>query len=103
MPRTYSIAEAKSLLGRVVHEAEEEAPVELTRRGRPVAFFDQFLPLYRLGLRSDLSFDKESVLAKVFAGRFWGVHPFALELWPLFARQKFFRISTRVPFEQLRR
>ena len=37
MPKTYSIAEAKSLLGRVVNEAESEEPVELTRRGRPVA------------------------------------------------------------------
>lgn len=37
MSKTYSIAEAKNRLSRVVHEAEEEAPVELTRRGRPVA------------------------------------------------------------------
>jgi prevent-host-death family protein len=37
MSRSYSIAEAKNVLGRVVHEAEEGPPVELTRRGRPVA------------------------------------------------------------------
>ncbi|RMH19097.1 MAG: type II toxin-antitoxin system Phd/YefM family antitoxin [Acidobacteria bacterium] len=37
MAKTYSIAEAKNHLSRVVHEAEKEAPVELTRRGRPVA------------------------------------------------------------------
>lgn len=37
MTKSYSIAQAKNLLGRVVHEAEEGAQVELTRRGRPVA------------------------------------------------------------------
>lgn len=37
MTKSYSIAEAKNVLGRVVHEAEEGSPVELTRRGRPVA------------------------------------------------------------------
>ena len=35
--KSYSIAEAKSHLGRLVHQAEEGPPVELTRRGRPVA------------------------------------------------------------------
>jgi len=35
--KSYSIAQAKNLLGRLVHEAEEGSPVELTRRGRPVA------------------------------------------------------------------
>ena len=34
---TYSIAEARNQLSRVVHEAEDGNPVELTRRGRPVA------------------------------------------------------------------
>ncbi len=37
MARSYSIAEAKNLLGRAVHEAEASGPVQLTRRGRPVA------------------------------------------------------------------
>lgn len=37
MQKTYSIAEAKNRLSRVVHEAEATAPVELTRRGQPVA------------------------------------------------------------------
>ena len=37
MSKTYSIAEAKSHLSRLVHQVEEGAPVELTRRGRPVA------------------------------------------------------------------
>ncbi len=35
--QSYSIAEAKSHLGRLVHEVEAGPPVELTRRGRPVA------------------------------------------------------------------
>lgn len=37
MTKRYSIAEAKNQLSRVVHEAEAELAVELTRRGRPVA------------------------------------------------------------------
>lgn len=35
--RSYSIAEAKNHLSGLVHEVEEQGPVELTRRGRPVA------------------------------------------------------------------
>jgi prevent-host-death family protein len=35
--KSYSIAEAKNVLGRVVHEAEAGQRVEITRRGRPVA------------------------------------------------------------------
>jgi prevent-host-death family protein len=34
---TYSIAEANSKLAQIVREAEEGRPVELTRRGQPVA------------------------------------------------------------------
>ncbi len=37
MQASYSIAEAKSHLSKVVHQAEEGPPVELTRRGQPVA------------------------------------------------------------------
>ena len=37
MPRTYSIAEARSSLPRIVDEAEAGLEVELTRRGQPVA------------------------------------------------------------------
>ena len=33
---TYSIAEARDNLSRIVHEAEVTGAVELTRRGRPV-------------------------------------------------------------------
>jgi len=35
--RRYSIAEARDSLSKVVHAAESEGPVTLTRRGRPVA------------------------------------------------------------------
>lgn len=35
--KSYSIAEAKSHLGRLVHQAEVGPPIELTRRGQPVA------------------------------------------------------------------
>lgn len=37
MQRRVSIAEAKDQLARLVHEVEEGAPIEITRRGRPVA------------------------------------------------------------------
>lgn len=37
MARQYSIAEARNQLSRVVHEAEDDGVVELTRRGRAVA------------------------------------------------------------------
>ena len=35
--KSYPIAKAKSHLGRLVHQAEAGSPVELTRRGQPVA------------------------------------------------------------------
>ena len=35
--KSYSIAEAKSHLARLVHQAEAGPPVQLTRRGQPVA------------------------------------------------------------------
>ena len=38
MPKTYSIAEARHNLAAIVHEAERQSPVALTRRGEPVAF-----------------------------------------------------------------
>ena len=37
MSRQYSIAQARSSLPALVHSVEDGPPVELTRRGRPVA------------------------------------------------------------------
>lgn len=37
MSKSYSIAEAKNWLGRLVHEVENGTHVELRRRGKPVA------------------------------------------------------------------
>lgn len=37
MSNRYSIAEARDHLAQVVHEAEKGVPIELTRRGKPVA------------------------------------------------------------------
>ncbi len=37
MARSFSIADARDQLPALVHEAEEGVPVELTRRGKPVA------------------------------------------------------------------
>lgn len=35
--RTYSLAEARDNLTAIVHDVEKTSPVELTRRGKPVA------------------------------------------------------------------
>jgi prevent-host-death family protein len=37
MTRQYSIAEAKDHLSRILHDVEKGKPVELTRRGEPIA------------------------------------------------------------------
>ena len=37
MPQRYSIAEARNQLARLVCDAEMGTPIEITRRGRPVA------------------------------------------------------------------
>lgn len=37
MTRKFSIAEARNQLPSLVHDAERGSPIELTRRGRPVA------------------------------------------------------------------
>ncbi|MDQ2995591.1 MAG: type II toxin-antitoxin system Phd/YefM family antitoxin [Chloroflexota bacterium] len=37
MPKTYSIAEARHNLAAIIHEAERQSLVVLTRRGEPVA------------------------------------------------------------------
>ena len=37
MARQYSIAEARDRLPRIVHDVEAGTPIELTRRGKPVA------------------------------------------------------------------
>jgi antitoxin Phd len=37
VPKSFSIADARNHLTRVVHEVETGRPVELTRRGKPVA------------------------------------------------------------------
>jgi prevent-host-death family protein len=49
MTKSYSIAQAKDHLARVIHEAEEGSPVELTRRGRPVAMVVSVRDFKRLG------------------------------------------------------
>lgn len=36
-PRSYSVADARNQLASIVHRVERGAPVEITRRGEPVA------------------------------------------------------------------
>ncbi len=47
-PRQYSIAQARDRLPGIVHEVERGAPVELTRRGRPVAMIVSLRQFQRL-------------------------------------------------------
>lgn len=49
MAGSYTIAEARDQLSRVVHEAESRGPVELTRRGRMVAVVLSASDYERLG------------------------------------------------------
>jgi prevent-host-death family protein len=42
MSKRYSIAEARNQLPAIVHDAEKGKPVELTRRGKPVAVLMSF-------------------------------------------------------------
>lgn len=47
IPKNYSIAEARNLLGALIHKAEA-GPVELTRRGEPVAMIVSLADYRRL-------------------------------------------------------
>ncbi len=51
MATSYSIAEAKSSMSRLVHEAEAGRRVEITRRGKPVAVLLSTRELARLEAR----------------------------------------------------
>lgn len=46
--RQYSIAQARDRLPALIHEAEDGAPVELTRRGKPVAVLVSLDEYHRL-------------------------------------------------------
>lgn len=48
MTKQYSIAEARSRLPGIVHDVESGPPVELTRRGRPVAVVMSLVEYRRL-------------------------------------------------------
>ena len=48
MTRTYSVAEARSSLPRIINQAESGLAVELTRRGKPVAVVISFRQFERL-------------------------------------------------------
>ena len=49
MEKHYSIAEARNSLSGVVHAAERNGPITLTRRGRPVAVVVSEADFSRLG------------------------------------------------------
>jgi antitoxin Phd len=48
MARQYSIAQARDRLPSLVHEAERGEPIELTRRGKPVAVIVSFEDYQRM-------------------------------------------------------
>ena len=49
MERRFSIAEARNALSGIVHSAEQNGPVTLTRRGKPVAVVVSEADFSRLG------------------------------------------------------
>ncbi len=49
MERTFSIAEARNSLSRIVHAAEKNGPVTLTRRGKAAAVVVSEADVSRLG------------------------------------------------------
>jgi prevent-host-death family protein len=79
MPKRYSIAEARHNLAAIIHELEQAAPIELTRRGEPVAVLLS-TDIYRrllaptagfwaayLGFRASLATEDLADLAEPFA------------------------------------
>ncbi len=64
MARSYSIAEARDQLARLVHRAESGRAVELTRRGRPVAVllsaseYERLVPSASFGELIDLFLER---------------------------------------------
>jgi len=77
-PRSYSIAEARDDLARLVHEAEAGRAVRITRRGRPVAALVSARDLDRLrgqagGFWEALAaFRRETDLAELRVDRVFG-------------------------------
>jgi antitoxin Phd len=51
MSKQYSIAEARDHLPGIIHEVESDGPVELTRRGKPVAVVVSIPEYQRLSSR----------------------------------------------------
>jgi antitoxin Phd len=51
VPKSFSIADARNRLTKVVHEVETGQPVELTRRGKPVAVIVSVRQFARLARR----------------------------------------------------
>ena len=56
MPRTATIAEARDQLPALVHRAEAGGPIELTRRGKPVAVLLSMAAYERLRRASTADF-----------------------------------------------
>jgi prevent-host-death family protein len=57
MSKRYSIAEARHNLAALVHEAERASPIELTRRGEPVAVVLSIAEYRRLTARTSSFWD----------------------------------------------
>lgn len=71
---SYSIAEARNNLARLVHVAEDGEPVRLTRRGRPVAVLLSLGEYERLRAAGDGLWDRlqrfrDSVETETLVGR----------------------------------
>jgi antitoxin Phd len=80
MKTCYSIAEARDRLAKLVHEAERGAPIEITRRGKPVAVLVSLSEYQRLRkgengfwhslqrFRNEVDIEKAGIEAGIFEG-----------------------------------
>ncbi|MCA9790924.1 MAG: type II toxin-antitoxin system Phd/YefM family antitoxin [Candidatus Eremiobacteraeota bacterium] len=55
MDKSYSVADARDQLPRLLHEAEDGQPVTITRRGKPVAVLLSLAQYQRLTVKPGLS------------------------------------------------
>ena len=78
MARQYSIAEARDRLPGIVHDVEAGSPVELTRRGKPVAVLMSVDEYHRLsGGRRDFWAAYQRWRASIDPADLEGEDPFA--------------------------
>lgn len=93
MPKQLSIAEARNRFANVVHETERSGPVEVTRRGQPVAVILSIKDYRRLSakkrgfweayekLHNDPTLPKVDIDPAIFEGLRDDMHPEGPNPW----------------------